>query len=77
MACRPQCPDAKFWSATGKLKGNSLVVDFSSRGGDKDIEAKKTADGLAFSDGTSWKRVVLTPMQQSLLFPESNALSAI
>jgi len=45
------------WKCKGKVDGDKLVIDFSSKGGSQAVVAQKTAKGLEFQDGTVWKCV--------------------
>jgi len=42
----------------GTKKGDAYLIDFSSKGGPKDIEAKVTDEGksILFPDGNVWSR---------------------
>jgi hypothetical protein len=43
------------WEVPGRYQpGGCLIVDFSSRGGAKDVDIKKTSKGLELSNGQLW-----------------------
>merc|ERR1712078_67650 len=49
--------DGKKWKVTGEVKGKSIIVDFTPKGGPKDIEAKYViGKGLVFPEATSGRR---------------------
>merc|ERR1719443_2672345 len=49
--------DGKKWKVTGEVKGKSIIVDFTPKGGPKDIEAKYViGKGLVFPDGNVWSK---------------------
>merc|ERR1719313_387814 len=49
--------DGKKWKVTGEIKGDSLVIDFTPKGGPKDVEAKYViGKGLVFPDGNVWSK---------------------
>merc|ERR1719387_1006825 len=49
--------DGKKWKVTGELVGNSIVVDFTPKGGPAGVEAKYVIDkGLVFPDGNVWTK---------------------
>jgi hypothetical protein len=57
-------PRGKTWNAKGSLTGkdNNLILDFSSKGGPKDIKAKFVSSNthnsnIKFADGNVWKAV--------------------
>lgn len=48
----------KKWTIKGKLdKNNKAIIDFSSKGGPKDIKATFRKNDIKFADGNTWKRV--------------------
>jgi len=49
--------DGKKWEVRGEIKGDSLVIDFTPKGGPKDVEAKYViGKGLVFPDGNVWSK---------------------
>jgi hypothetical protein len=49
--------DGKPWKVTGQLEGNSIIVDFTPKGGPKGVEAKYViGKGLVFPDGNVWTK---------------------
>merc|ERR1719472_423057 len=49
--------DGKKWKVTGEVKGKSIIVDFTPKGGPADIEAKYViGKGLVFPDGNVWSK---------------------
>lgn len=52
-------PNGDIINVVGKKKGDAYLIDFSSKGGPKDIEAKVVNEGksLVFPDGNSWTRL--------------------
>eukprot|EP00977_Amphora_coffeiformis_P027278 scaffold34600_cov184-Amphora_coffeaeformis.AAC.3 len=55
-------PPAKrdaIWTVKGPLKGNSVVLDFSSKGGPSDLKAEYQDGGIVFPDGNKWTKVIL------------------
>ena len=50
--------NGKRWKITGKInKNNDAVLDFSSKGGPKNIKAKFKEDNIKFGDGNSWRLI--------------------
>lgn len=55
----PGCPtgEGRPWNLKGRVDGDNIFVDFSSKGGPKDLngvwEAKKPA-GIRWPDGNKW-----------------------
>ena len=47
---------AKEWKVKGKPVGRALVLDYSSKGGPKQVIARWTGLGLAFEDGSTWTK---------------------
>ena len=47
--------DAQSWSLKGSTSdGVDLVIDFSPKGGPKDLKGKFVGDGIVFPDGNKW-----------------------
>ena len=50
--------DGVAWKVKGKVTGRTIAVDFTSKGGPKDVEALYVAGkGLVFPDGNVWKKM--------------------
>lgn len=50
-------PSKPAWRVEGKfLDNNHIIIDFSKKGGPKDIKATVEKAGIRFSDGNLWKR---------------------
>ena len=57
----PGCPpdgSGKAWNLEGKINGNKIFVDFSPKGGPKDLigEWEEAAPGIRFPDGNKWPK---------------------
>ena len=54
-------PEGKLWSVEASVEGTKAAVDFSSKGGPKDVTAtyadKFGAVGITFPDGNRWAKV--------------------
>jgi len=55
----PGCPpdgSGKAWNLVGKIDGDKLMVDFSPKGGPKDLTGKweQETPGIRFPDGNKW-----------------------
>jgi hypothetical protein len=53
----PGCPadgSGKEWKLTGQIKGDSILIDFSPKGGPADLEGKWDGTGIKFPDGNKW-----------------------
>jgi len=47
--------DGKPWKVKGVLQGNSIIIDFTPKGGPKDVEGKYVVGkGIVFPDGNTW-----------------------
>ncbi|KAJ9440211.1 hypothetical protein DIPPA_13331 [Diplonema papillatum] len=44
------------WEMTGEVVGHSIVVDFSPKGGPKNIMGKHVEDGVRWPDGNTWEK---------------------
>ena len=51
--------------------GTEMVIDFSPKGGPKDLLAKWDAErnGIAFPDGNLWSKIMVSPFQGSFVDP--------
>ena len=50
----PGCPadgSGNSWTLTGKVDGDSIFVDFSPKGGPKDLKGVFDGDGIKWPDG--------------------------
>jgi len=47
--------DGKPWKVRGTVNGNSIIFDFTPKGGPKDVEGKfVVGKGIVFPDGNTW-----------------------
>jgi len=47
--------DGKPWKVRGVVQGNSIIFDFTPKGGPKDVEGKfVVGKGIVFPDGNTW-----------------------
>jgi hypothetical protein len=53
---RPEKRD-DIWTVKGQLRNNQATLDFSSKGGPKDLVAKYEDSEIVFPDGNRWKKV--------------------
>lgn len=51
--CTPGGP-VKAWKLNGQIKGNDILVDFSPKGGPKDLQGVWVGDGIQWPDGNKW-----------------------
>merc|ERR1719353_2754466 len=50
--------DGKKWTVRGTYEGKSITVDFTPKGGPKDVTATYAlGKGLTFPDGNTWKKI--------------------
>lgn len=49
-------PTGKAWSLVGKADGDSILIDFSPKGGPKDLLGKFDGSGIVFPDGNRWPK---------------------
>ena len=58
----PTCTEppsrADIWTVKGVLKNNQATLDFSSKGGPKDLLAKYEDGAIVFPDGNKWTKVI-------------------
>lgn len=45
------------WSVEARVEGNGILVDFSSKGGPKELLGKFDGSGIAFTDGNRWEKM--------------------
>jgi len=53
----PGCPadgSGKAWSLDGIVKGNEIFVDFTPKGGPKDLKGVWDGSGINWPDGSKW-----------------------
>jgi hypothetical protein len=56
-ACTERPNRSDIWSVQGILKNNEVKLDFSSKGGPKDLLAKYSDGAIVFPDGNQWTKV--------------------
>lgn len=49
------------WAVQATVAGESIVIDFSPKGGPKNLEGKWVGDGIQFPDGNKWTKKVTKP----------------
>jgi len=50
--------DGKPWKAVGTINGDDIIIDFSAKGGPKDVKATFViGKGITFPDGNVWTRI--------------------
>jgi len=58
----PGCPpdgSGRKWSLTGKIEGDSILIDFSPKGGPKNLKGvwePSPVPGIRFPDGNLWSK---------------------
>eukprot|EP00543_Licmophora_paradoxa_P004296 CAMPEP_0202457764 /NCGR_PEP_ID=MMETSP1360-20130828/14692_1 /ASSEMBLY_ACC=CAM_ASM_000848 /TAXON_ID=515479 /ORGANISM="Licmophora paradoxa, Strain CCMP2313" /LENGTH=142 /DNA_ID=CAMNT_0049077925 /DNA_START=7 /DNA_END=435 /DNA_ORIENTATION=- len=53
----PGCPvdgSGKQWALSGKVAGDEILVDFSPKGGPKDLKGIWDGSGIKWPDGNKW-----------------------
>ena len=50
-------PDGEIWTVTGSVDGATIVVDFSPKGGPKDLTGQRVPEGIRWEDGNLWTLV--------------------
>jgi len=53
----PSCPpdgSGTTWTLSGTISGNEIVVDFSPKGGPKDLKGVFDRMGIQWPDGNKW-----------------------
>jgi hypothetical protein len=48
--------DKPMWTITGYFKGSDLLIDFSVKGGPKDLLSRYEDGGMKFPDGNKWSK---------------------
>ena len=64
----PECPpdgSGKPWNLEGSVNQDRIVVDFSPKGGPKNLEGLKVSRGIKWLDGNLWSTKV-TPNAKRL-----------
>mmetsp|Transcript_41937 Transcript_41937/g.75567 ORF Transcript_41937/g.75567 Transcript_41937/m.75567 type:complete len:195 (+) Transcript_41937:50-634(+) len=57
--CKERPSRGDLWKVTGKTKGkDEAFLDFSSKGGPKDLVGKWDGSGIVFPDGNKWTKLV-------------------
>lgn len=46
----------KEWALDGKVDGNTILVDFSPKGGPKDLKGVWEGNGIRWPDGNKWTK---------------------
>lgn len=50
--------ETKKWELEGELRGeNEILIDFSKKGGPKNLLGKWTGSGVLFPDGNTWSKL--------------------
>ena len=57
MCTEPPAKRDALWTVKGPLKGNTAVLDFSSKGGPAALPAKYQDGAIVFPDGNAWTKV--------------------
>ena len=55
----PGCPasgDGNAWELSGKVSGDEIFVDFSPKGGPKDLKGVWDGSGIRWPDGNKWSK---------------------
>ena len=47
-------PDGEIWTVNGSIDGSKIVVDFSPKGGPKELTGKRVTEGIQWEDGNIW-----------------------
>ena len=56
--CKERPARDAIWTVEGKLMDdNTIAVDFSPKGGPKNLAGKWVKDGIVFPDGNKWKKM--------------------
>eukprot|EP00621_Florenciella_sp_RCC1693_P006004 CAMPEP_0182535684 /NCGR_PEP_ID=MMETSP1323-20130603/18510_1 /TAXON_ID=236787 /ORGANISM="Florenciella parvula, Strain RCC1693" /LENGTH=237 /DNA_ID=CAMNT_0024745849 /DNA_START=35 /DNA_END=748 /DNA_ORIENTATION=+ len=50
-------PKDAQWKLAGKMSGDNVLIDFSPKGGPKDLLGKFDGSGIVFPDGNRWPKV--------------------
>ena len=52
--CSADVDDGKKWTLTGKVEGKNIFVDFSPKGGPKNLKGVWDGTGIKWPDGNKW-----------------------
>ena len=55
----PGCPvdgSGNSWELTGTIDGNNILVDFTPKGGPKNLKGTFDTDGIKWPDGNKWTK---------------------
>eukprot|EP00531_Pseudo-nitzschia_arenysensis_P016058 CAMPEP_0116129152 /NCGR_PEP_ID=MMETSP0329-20121206/7776_1 /TAXON_ID=697910 /ORGANISM="Pseudo-nitzschia arenysensis, Strain B593" /LENGTH=173 /DNA_ID=CAMNT_0003623409 /DNA_START=331 /DNA_END=852 /DNA_ORIENTATION=+ len=52
-----ESPEGKVWSVSGTVAGDTIVVDFSPKGGPKGLKGQKVTEGIKWEDGNMWHSI--------------------
>ncbi len=58
----PGCPpdgSGKAWSLDALVSDDTIIVDFSPKGGPSNLSGKKTSEGILWEDGNTWTSKVI------------------
>ena len=56
--CQADGQETKKWELEGELRGeNEILIDFSKKGGPKNLLGKWTGNGVLFPDGNTWSKL--------------------
>ena len=56
--CQADGQETKKWELEGELRGeNEILIDFSKKGGPKNLLGKWTGSGVLFPDGNTWSKL--------------------
>ena len=56
--CQADGRETKKWELEGELRGeNEILIDFSKKGGPKNLLGKWTGSGVLFPDGNTWSKL--------------------
>ena len=50
-------PGGEIWTVTGSVHGDTIVVDFSPKGGPQDLTGRRVPEGIRWEDGNLWTLV--------------------
>lgn len=59
MCTEPPANRNEIWTVKGELRGNKATLDFSSKGGPKDLVAMYEDGAIVFPDGNKWTKTPL------------------
>lgn len=50
-------PGGEIWTVTGSVHGETIVVDFSPKGGPNHLTGQRVPEGIRWEDGNLWTLV--------------------